>query len=185
VKSSRAGARKTTHPQARRCPTAEWAHRDTGTSEGGRSPRTPASSTLRFGGDVCLPSGVERLLLDVVADGFVPYCCGPRAAPRALVASYLWEDHVDLLTIRRLDRIITARIPAPAQDRFDVFAPEAVVWAYEGPPQPALRALLNLPPPTTPSPPSWPAEISGRTKKHPVTGVNVLVRAEPWCPVSG
>jgi hypothetical protein len=80
VKTSRAGARKTTHPQARRCPTAQWAHRDTGTSEGGRSPRTPASSPLHFGGDVCLPSGVERLLLDVVADGFVLYCCGPRAA---------------------------------------------------------------------------------------------------------
>jgi hypothetical protein len=43
-----------------------------------------------------------------------------------------------------------------------VFAPQVVVWAYEGPPQWALRALLNLPHPqhlhaptsTYPAPPS-------------------------------
>jgi hypothetical protein len=67
---------------------------------------------------------VERLLCDVVADGFVLYCCGPRAAPCALVASYQWEDYLDLLTIRRFDRIIT------------------------------VRALLNLLPPTHPQAPT-------------------------------
>jgi hypothetical protein len=67
--------------------------------------------------------------------------------PCALVPSYQWEDYLDLLTIRPFDRIITARIPARS---IDLFAPEVVVWAYEGAPQPALRALLNLLPPTHP-----------------------------------
>jgi hypothetical protein len=37
---------------------------------------------------MCLPAEVERLLLEVVADGFVLHCCGPRAASAALVAAY-------------------------------------------------------------------------------------------------
>jgi hypothetical protein len=96
---------------------------------------------------------VERLLADVVADGFVVYCCGPRAAPWALVASYPWDDYVNLVTIRRFDRIITARVPARLPARIDVFDPKVVVWAYEGAPQPALRALLNLLPPHHPDAP--------------------------------
>ncbi|MCA1708955.1 MAG: hypothetical protein LC808_39035 [Actinobacteria bacterium] len=91
-----------------------------------RSPRLPVQ---RSGSKVCLPSEVEQVLLDVVADGFVVYCCGPRAAPRALVASYQWEHYVDLLTIRCFDHVATARIPAPEHGRVDVFAPEVVVWA--------------------------------------------------------
>lgn len=35
----------------------------------------------------------------------------------------------------------------------DIFAPEVVVWAYEGPPQQALRALLTLVHPTHPDAP--------------------------------
>ncbi|MGA8521272.1 MAG: hypothetical protein WB735_24750, partial [Pseudonocardiaceae bacterium] len=89
---------------------------------------------------MCLPSEVERLLLEVVADGFVLYCCGPRVAPFALVAAYQWEDYVDLVTIRCFDRVTTARVPAPHHGRVDVFTPEVVVWAHEGPPQWALRA---------------------------------------------
>jgi hypothetical protein len=63
------------------------------------------------GSQACLPSDVERLLLDVVADGFVVYCCGPKAAPTALVAVYQWQDYVDLVTIRHFERVTTARIP--------------------------------------------------------------------------
>ena len=44
------------------------------------------------------------MLVDVVADGFVVYCCGPRAAPNALVASYEWDHCIDLLTIRLSSR---------------------------------------------------------------------------------
>ncbi|MGH3918547.1 MAG: hypothetical protein ACRDSG_05840 [Pseudonocardiaceae bacterium] len=92
-----------------------------------------------------LPPVVEGLLVDVVADGFVVYCCGPKTAPNALVACYEWERYVDLVTIRDFDRITTARVPA--RDKLDIFAPETVVWIYEGPPQQALRTLLCLVPP--------------------------------------
>lgn len=124
--------------------------------------------------EVCLPWEVERLLLDVVADGFVVYCCGPSAAPFALVASYQWDSYVDLVTIRRVDRVITARVPAPPHGRVDVFTPEAVVWAYEGPPQRALRALLDLVHPQHPHAPAsaYPAPPSlhiPRAEQHPMT----------------
>jgi hypothetical protein len=59
-----------------------------------------------------------------------------------LVASYQWRDYVDLITIRGFDRIITTRTPHHTQ--LDIFAPEVVVWAYEGPPQQALGAVLDL-----------------------------------------
>jgi hypothetical protein len=95
-----------------------------------------------------------ELLAEVVTDGFVVYCCGPRGAPRALVASYQWDDYVDLLSIRCFDRIITARVPAPQRAGIDVFGPKTVVWAYEGPPRPALRALLDLVPPGHPDAPA-------------------------------
>lgn len=123
-----------------------------------------------------LPPGlapeIEGLLVEVVADGFAVHCCGPRTAPRALVASYQWDGYVDLATIRRFDRVTTARIPAPG--RIDVFAPETVVWAYEGPPQRALRALLDLVHPQHPDAPNSaypapPALRIPRAEQRPVT----------------
>jgi hypothetical protein len=94
------------------------------------------------GGQVGLSVVVEELLVEVVADGFALYCCGPQAAPTALVACYQWQDWVDLLTVRDFARVITARVPTRGH-RVDIFAPEVVVWAYEGPPQHAVRALLE------------------------------------------
>ena len=166
MKSSRAQVR---HPR-----TAEWARRDLATSHGSRPTRTSASSTPRLSGESCLPSEVERLLLDVVADGFLLYCCGPRAAPYALVAAYQWEGYLDLVTIRRFDRIITARVHAPQHARVDVFAPQVVVWAYQGPPQPALRALLDLLPAHHPHAPTSaypapPALHIPRAEQRPMT----------------
>ncbi len=108
----------------------------------------------RSGGQTSLPPVVEGLLLDMVADGFVLYCCGRRADPTALIASYDWEHFVDILTIRDFDRVTAARVPAPDRGRVDVLAPETVVWAYEGPPQWALRALLNLLHPQHPDAPT-------------------------------
>jgi hypothetical protein len=154
VGSSGTLAMKTTHPQTRPARRAAWVRRDAGTPASTASAKATASALPGVGGEACLSSEVERLLRDVVADGFALYCCGPRAAPCALVASYEWEDYLDLLTIRRFDRIITARIPVPQHAQIDVFAPKVVVWAYEGPPQPALRALLNLLPPTHPQAPT-------------------------------
>ena len=88
-----------------------------------------------------LRPAVERLLLDVVADGFVRYCCGDRSAPTALAASYEWADYIDVVTIRNFERITAARVPRDG--KVDVFAPEVVVWSYEGPAKWTLRALLN------------------------------------------
>jgi hypothetical protein len=105
---------------------------------------SPHFSDQRADDEECLPPEVQQLLLEAVDDGFIRYCCGPKTAPFALVASYQWEDYIDLATIQSFDRITTARVPAPRRSRVDVFAPEAVVWAYEGPPQCALRALLDL-----------------------------------------
>jgi hypothetical protein len=166
--------RKATRAQERHSHAAEKAGRDAGVSQAGRSRRASASSVLRLGGDVCLPSEVEQLLLEVVADGFVLYCCGPRAAPRALVAAYQWQDYVDLVAIRRFDRIITARIPAPRHTQVDIFTPEIVVWAYEGPPQRALRALLDLLPPhhhhaPTDPYPAPPSLHLSRAEQRPMT----------------
>lgn len=125
-------------------------------------------------GDVSLPTDVERLMLDVVNDGFVVYCCGPKAAPSALVACYEWKQYVDIVTIRRVDRITTARVVVPQQGRVDVFAPETVVWAYEGPPQCALRALFDLVHPAHPTAPesAYPAPPSlriPRAEQRPMT----------------
>lgn len=50
--------------------------------------------------DGCLPPEVKRLLLEVMADGFTAYCCGPKAAPTALLAVYEWPYCIDLITIR-------------------------------------------------------------------------------------
>ncbi|MGH3899717.1 MAG: hypothetical protein ACRDTA_16030 [Pseudonocardiaceae bacterium] len=121
-----------------------------------------------------LPSVVEELLVDVVADGFVVCCCGPKTAPNALVACYEWERerYVDLVTIRDFDRITTARVPA--RDKLDIFAPETVVWVYHGPAQLALRALLDLVHPAHPDAPAahYPAPASlrvPRAEQRPMT----------------
>ncbi|MGH3823687.1 MAG: hypothetical protein ACRDRA_12800 [Pseudonocardiaceae bacterium] len=95
---------------------------------------------------------VEELLVGVVADGFTLYSCGPRAAPHALVACYYWGDCADVLTVRDFDRVITARVPTPGP--VDIFAPQIVVWAYEGSPQHAIRALLTLVHPAHPDAPT-------------------------------
>jgi hypothetical protein len=113
---------------------------------------TRSKSGFHCGWQVSLPPVVEGLLLDVVADGFVLYCCGDRAAPNALVASYEWDHCVDLVTIRDFERVTAARMPR--KGKVDIFAPEVVVWAYEGPPQQALRALLNLVHPAHPDAPT-------------------------------
>jgi hypothetical protein len=54
-------------------------------------------SALRQRGVPTIGSG--GLLRDLVADGFVRYCCGPKA-PCALLASCQGENSVDLVTIR-------------------------------------------------------------------------------------
>lgn len=109
------------------------------------------SAAARHRRQAGLPTVVEELIVGVVADGFALYCCGPKAAPHALVACYEWDHWCDLLTIRDFDRVTTARVPK--RDTLDIFAPEVVVWAYEGLAQHAVRALLSLVHPAHPDAP--------------------------------
>ena len=109
-----------------------------------------------------LPPAVEQLLLDVVADGFTVYCCGPRTGPMALAASYEWDDYVDHLTIRSCDLVAAARFPKLGQ--VDVFAPEVVVWAYEGSAEHTMRALLNLVHPQHRTPPPISTRLHARCR---------------------
>jgi hypothetical protein len=123
--------------------------------------------------EVGLPVGVEELLVDVVSDGFTLYCCGFKMAPTALVACYEWDHCCDLLTICDFERVITARVPKQGR-RVDIFAPEVVVWAYEGPPQHAVRALLDLVHPAHPDAPTtdYPAPAGlhvPRAQQRPMT----------------
>lgn len=106
---------------------------------------------FRLGSDVDVSPAVERLLLDVMQDGFVLYCCGGRTEPSALVACYEWEHYVDTVVIRGADRVTAARVPKGAE--VDVFAPDVVVWAYQGGAEWALRALLDLVHPRHPDAP--------------------------------
>jgi hypothetical protein len=94
----RTSATKTTHNQVCVARMAQWACRYAGKSDGGRSVRPSSLSVSRSGGEAGLPAEVQRLLREVVADGFVLYCCGPKAAPFALVAAYEWENYVDLVS---------------------------------------------------------------------------------------
>jgi hypothetical protein len=128
---------------------------------------------LDHGGPADLPTAVEKLLVDVAADGFTLHCCGPKTAPNALVGSYEWAHYIDVLTIRNFDRVTTARLPKRG-DRIDIFAPEVVVWAYEGPPQQAIRALLDLLHPDHPDAPTtdYPAPVGlhvPRAQQRPMT----------------
>ena len=131
-----------------------------------------SSIGLHPGCEATMPPVVEELLMAVVKDGFVVYCCGGRAEPTALVASYEWERCVDIVTIRGLDWVIAARVPRRV--KLDIFAPEVVVWAYEGSAEWALRALLNLVHPQHPHAPTttYPAPRSlhvPRNEQRPLT----------------
>lgn len=114
--------------------------------------RLGSAALLEGRPQVALPAGVEELLVEVVTDGFTLYCCGPKDAPRALVACYQWAHHVDLLTVGDLARVITARVPTRGLP-VDIFAPEVVVWAYEGLPQHAVQPCCSWCTPNTPTPP--------------------------------
>ena len=86
---------KATHGQTEHAWTATRARRSTGVCDGSQYVHTPVPTMLSSGDDMCPQSGIEQLLAEVVTDGFVVYCCGPRGAPGALVASYQWDDYVD------------------------------------------------------------------------------------------
>lgn len=78
--------------------------------------------------------------------GFTAYCCGDRRAPNVLVAVYDWGNgYMDVINIRGADRVTAARLPT--YDGLDIFAPSRVVWHYLSTLEPAVAAMLHLPPP--------------------------------------
>jgi hypothetical protein len=97
-------------------------------------------------------NAVDDMLQLLVDDGFAFHLCGERLDPVALVASYHWRSHVDLLTITESDRVTAAR--ALREPDFDVFNPGKVVWAFGNEPEPTLRAFLNLKHPDHPDHPT-------------------------------
>lgn len=97
-------------------------------------------------------NAVDDMLQLLVDDGFAFHLCGERLDPVALVASYRWRSHVDLLTITESDRVTAAR--ALREPDFDVFNPGKVVWAFGNEPEPTLRAFLNLKHPDHPDHPT-------------------------------
>ena len=133
-----------------------------------RSPSAGPRSSRRES----LPPEVEELLIDVAADGFSLYCCGPRHAPHALLACYEWDHYVDLLTIADFDRVIATRVPK--RNTLDIFAPTVVVWSYEGPPQPVLRALLELVHPAHPDKCAMPEQVPPPEDRwHDIDGTRI------------
>src|SRR6185437_6329416 len=77
-----------------------------------------------------------------------------ESPPTTVAASYEWPNCIDHLTIRSWHQAAAARIPKLGE--VDVFAPEVVVWSYEGGAEPTLRALLNLVHPQHPQAPATP-----------------------------
>ncbi|GAA1029153.1 MULTISPECIES: hypothetical protein [Amycolatopsis] len=97
-------------------------------------------------------NAVDEMLHKLVDDGFAFHLCGERLDPVALVASYHWRSHVDLLTITESDRVTAAR--ALREPDFDVFNPGRVVWAFGNEADPTLRAFLDLKHPDHPDHPT-------------------------------
>ncbi|SDP96491.1 hypothetical protein SAMN04487905_12046 [Actinopolyspora xinjiangensis] len=98
---------------------------------------------------------VGNLLTAITRDGFTwRFCNGPHR-PTALVATYEWDDVIDLALIRDRDDVITARLPITHNT--DIFAPETILWVYVGEAHQALQALLDLPHPDHPRAPHEPA----------------------------
>ncbi len=111
--------------------------------------------------------GVYEAFAAMRRAGFTAYCCGNRHAPHVLVAVYSWEEgYVDVVNIRGVDRVTTARLPA--YDGLDIFAPTRAVWHYLGTLEPAVSAMLQLPPPGHPGAPTtiYPAPLTLFVSSH-------------------
>ncbi|WP_406692785.1 hypothetical protein REH65_14350 [Saccharopolyspora sp. ID03-671] len=101
------------------------------------------------------PAEVDELLTAVARDGFtLRYCNGPHQ-PTLIVGTYDWGPFVDLVVLRGLDDVISARVPTA--DITDIFMPEVIVWLYASDARRALQALLDLPHPDHPQAPTKPA----------------------------
>ncbi len=98
--------------------------------------------------------------------GFRCYCCGDRRAPHALVATYTWGSHIDVINVRGRHHATAARLPRC--DGLDIFAPHQAVWHYLGAVEPTVAAILRLPPPHHPNAPTttYPAPLTLFVASH-------------------
>jgi hypothetical protein len=106
-----------------------------------------------------LIGGLVGALLD---DGFAGYCCGPKTDPYAVIAVYEWRDHVDVVTMYRQGYAAAARIHTPGGVRVPdgqpnpiaLNPPGTVKWAFVGPMDSTIWAMLDLPHPERPDAPA-------------------------------
>jgi hypothetical protein len=121
---------------------------------------------------------VRRLLVDVVNDGFTLRYCGGVAEPSAIVCTYDWDDYVDMVTLKGFQHVTAARVPK--REKIDLFAPEQVVWVYQGRADRALLALLNLVHPDHPDAPRTAVPAPHSLHVPPVEQRPVTVRPPSW-----
>ena len=97
----------------------------------------------------------------LVADGFTSCCCGPKDNPTAMIVFYEWPDHLDMITVPRNGPAAAARLVKPSgvraldddRDPLVLNPPPTVIWAWVGPADMAIWALLDLPHPECPDAP--------------------------------
>lgn len=118
-------------------------------------------------------AAIDELLRAVVADGFTVYLCGGSECPEAIVATYAWSEYVDFVVIKDMHDVTAAR--ARQDGDWDVFAPESVVWSYQGHARWALRAVLDLVHPDHPDAPDeeYPAPESARVDPEHLRTISV------------
>lgn len=120
------------------------------------------------------PAEVDELLIAIMRDGFtLRYCNGPHQ-PTLIVGTYDWGTVVDLVVLRGLDDVISARVPTA--EVTDIFNPEVIVWLYASDAQRALQALLDLPHPDHPKAPTAPAPAPSRLQVPAARECPVTVR---------
>jgi hypothetical protein len=94
---------------------------------------------------------IDELLEEFARDGFSLYLCGGRTQPTVIVGVYEWENYVDIVNIRGENRVTAARVPR--SESLDIFAPETIVWFYQGNVALTLKAILPLVHPDHPDAP--------------------------------
>ncbi|MGH3943679.1 MAG: nuclear transport factor 2 family protein [Pseudonocardiaceae bacterium] len=105
---------------------------------------------------------LNRALFEaLVADGFTSCCCGPKGDPTAVIVFYEWPDHLDMITVARTGPAAAARLVKPAgvgaldgdPNPLILNPPRTAMWAWVGPADMAIWALLDLPHPESPDVP--------------------------------
>ena len=129
--------------------------------------------------DLAVPE-VDELLVAVTRDGFTLRYCNGLREPTLIVGTYDWGSWVDLVVIRAVDDVISARIPVTAGT--EVFAPDTIVWAYVGDAEHALRALLELPHPDHPRAPT--ASVPAPRSLHVPAAREAPVTVRPPTPLA-